>query len=79
MEREVSGSSQEDSKRLDDRGSIAMGIAVICLLFLIETVVAHQTTPNALSPLVWSVLGGVGAVSMVLAAVWRTRAKRLGT
>jgi|GEM_PF-4914148 len=56
-----------------------MGIAVICLLFLIETVVAHQTTPNALSPLVWAVLGGVGAVSAVLAAVWRAKARRLST
>ena len=73
-----SGQLGADAKRLRDRGSIAMGMAVICLLFLIETVVAHQTTPNALSPLVWSVLGCVGIVSVVLAAVWRARAKRLG-
>jgi uncharacterized membrane protein YdcZ (DUF606 family) len=85
MEREMSGSTnpldgdgRAAIKRLRDRASIALGIGVICLLFLIETSFAHRTYPSAASPFVWAVLGGVGAISFVLAAVWRARAGRSG-
>jgi uncharacterized membrane protein YdcZ (DUF606 family) len=69
--------AKDDPKRLRDRAAIALGIGVICALFLVETSFAHRAYPSAASPLIWGLLGGVGAVSFVLAAVWRARARRL--
>ncbi len=55
---------------------LCLGGAVICVLFLIETFVAHQSRPNAASLYAWSVLGAVAAILLVLAAYLQLRAKK---
>lgn len=55
------------------RSSLALGIFVIALLFLMETAVVHQRLPNAASPLIWSILGGVAA--MAFGCFWWFRSK----
>jgi hypothetical protein len=51
------------------RSRLAGGMALICLLAVAETVVAHQARPNPLSVWVWAVLGCAGALALV-AALW---------
>jgi hypothetical protein len=63
-------------KALDRRAKIAFGVAVICGLFLAETLVAHRTTPHPASPLIWSLLGGFALVALVLGVVWHRQARR---
>ncbi len=63
-------------KALDRRAKLAFGIAVICGLFLTETVVAHRTTPHPASPFIWGALGTVAGLALVLGAVWHRRARR---
>jgi hypothetical protein len=57
------------------RSRIAFGICVICGLFLTETIVAHRTTPSPASPVVWTLLGTVAAVSLVVALWSRAKAR----
>ncbi len=52
---------------------LCLGGAVICVLFLIETFVAHQSRPNNASPYAWSILGAVALVLLVLARPGSTR------
>lgn len=54
---------------------LCLGGAVICVLFLIETFVAHQSRPNSASPYVWSVLGAISFVLLVLAAWLQARSR----
>jgi hypothetical protein len=63
-------------KTLDRRAKLAFGLAVICGLFLAETMVAHRTTPHPASPLIWGVLGTVAVTALVLGAWWHRRARR---
>lgn len=65
-------------KALDRRAKLAFGVAVICGLFLAETLVAHRTTPHPASPVIWSVLGSVAGAALVLGALWHRRARRRG-
>ncbi len=65
-------------KALDRRAKLAFGLAVICGLFLAETLVAHRTTPHPASPLIWTRLGTVAGVSLVLGLWWHRRARRPG-
>jgi hypothetical protein len=59
------------------RSRIAFGLAGVCVMFLIETRVAHGVTPHPASPLVWAVLGTV--LLLLASAWWRYQAARSGT
>lgn len=60
------------------RSKIALGLAMICGLFLVETTFAHRVHPSPLSPRVWGALAGVGLGCLVFAAfsAWRARNTR---
>lgn len=57
------------------KAKLAFGFAIVLLLFLGETVVAHQMLPNPASPYVWALLGG-GALACLGLAAWFRRASR---
>jgi hypothetical protein len=59
----------------DKRSKLALGVAVICGLFILETLQANRVSPNPHSPLVWAVLGGVGVGALVYAAWCRRRSR----
>jgi hypothetical protein len=61
-------------KALQRKAQIALGIAVICGLFLLETFVAHRTTPSPVSWLVWSLLGSSAVAALCLGAWFSYRA-----
>ena len=61
------------------RSQLCFGVAVICGLFLVETAVAHRSVPHPASPIVWGVLGLVGAGAVVAGIVCRLRARRAST
>lgn len=65
-------------KALDRRAKLAFGLAVICGLFLAETMVAHRTTPHPASPLIWTLLGGTAVAALALGLRWHHRARRPG-
>jgi hypothetical protein len=60
---------------LKRRARIALGIAVVALVFLGESVVAHRVAPHPASPWVWTVLGvtGIGALAYALGCALRLR------
>lgn len=51
------------------KASIALGICLISAVLLLETVFAHHRLPNAASPYIWAVLGGV-AVAALACHLW---------
>ena len=57
------------------RASLAFGVAVIALLFIVETSFAHRRSPHPASPWIWAVLAVVGVVSLGvgLGCQWRAR------
>lgn len=59
------------------KSKIALGLAVICLVFLLETSVAHRTTPSPASPYVWSGLG-LTALGCLVYALWAHRKSKTG-
>jgi hypothetical protein len=61
---------------LDRRAKLAFGVALICGLFLVETAVAHRSTPHAASVFIWAALGAVAVGALVLGAVWHRRARQ---
>ena len=70
----------DKAKRLDrtwlDRSRIALGIGVINLVFLVETINVDRITPNPASPVVWTVLGLIGGGSTACALWCRSKARR---
>jgi hypothetical protein len=70
----------DKAQRLDrtwlDRSRIALGIGVITLVSLVETVNIDRITPNPASPVVWTVLGLIGAASLACAVWCRSKARR---
>lgn len=58
------------------RSQLCFGVAVICMLFLVETAVAHRSVPHPASPIVWGVLGLVGMGAVVAGVACRLRARR---
>jgi drug/metabolite transporter (DMT)-like permease len=54
------------------KARIGLGFFVICLVFLLETTVAHQTRPHPASPFIWAGLG-LTAVACLLYAAWAHR------
>ena len=56
------------------RANNALGILMLSLIFLFETVVADHKTPNPASPFVWSVLGLVAVASLIAYCWYRFKA-----
>jgi tellurite resistance protein TehA-like permease len=57
------------------KARIFLGLAVVLLLFVSETFVAHHRLPNPASPVVWTVLGLGVLVCLALAALFHARSK----
>lgn len=62
----------EDAKR----AKIALGLALVQLLFIGETAVAHRHMPSPASPVVWTLLGAGTALCLGLAAWFHLRSRR---
>jgi peptidoglycan/LPS O-acetylase OafA/YrhL len=60
------------------KSQLAFGIALICILFLLETWNADRQMPNPASPLIWAVLGTIAAVALVATAWFRHKARPPG-
>lgn len=67
---------EEDAATLLRKSRIAWGLGVICLLFLLETWNADRLMPNPASPVVWGVLGTLGALACAAGTWWGWRARR---
>ncbi len=57
------------------KAKLFLGFAVVLLVFLSETVVAHQRRPNPASPYVWGLLGLGALVCLALSARFHARSK----
>ena len=66
------------SREWTRRSQLCFGVTLICVLFLVETAVAHRSVPHPASPIVWGVLGLVGVGALVAGVVCRLRARRAG-
>jgi hypothetical protein len=69
------GDSETMRNEFKRKSAIALGIGLICGVFLLETSFAHQVMPNPASPYVWSLLGAVGVIALALSVYWRVKAR----
>jgi hypothetical protein len=60
---------------LKRKSAMALGVSLICLLFFLETAFSHRAMPSPASPVVWSLLGVVGAVALALSIYYRWKAR----
>ena len=58
------------------KARLCLGLAIVLLVLLSETVVAHQRLPSPWSPWVWGGLGLGVALSLGLAAWFHRRARQ---
>lgn len=60
------------------RAKIALGFAIVCGVFLLETALAHRTHPSPLSPYVWAALAatGLGCLVFSVFSAWRAKNPR---
>ncbi len=58
------------------KSQLWFGIALICILFLLETWNADRQMPNPASPVIWAVLGTVAVVALALAAWFHHKARK---
>lgn len=63
------------TRGLHDRTCITFGIALICVLLLLEAVTAHLRLPHPASPWVGVVLGGMGLAELAVGRLWQRRAR----
>ena len=66
-----------EAAELRRKSAIALGIAVISFVFIVETSIAHRAMPSPHSPIVWTVLGVTLLGGVVMAAWFRRRAREL--
>ena len=60
----------------DRKARLALGVAVICLFFLLETWNADRFSPHPASPFIWAALGTVAVVAIGLALWFRHLSRR---
>ncbi len=63
------------SSALERRANNALGICLICVVFALETVVAHHHQPNPASPFVWAALGSTAVACLFYYLKHRPRSR----
>lgn len=72
-----SDDAAREAAELRRKSAIALGIAIISLVFIVETSIAHRAMPSPHSPIVWTVLGVTLLGGVIMAAWFRRRAREL--
>jgi hypothetical protein len=57
------------------RSRIAYGLSLVCLMFVLETAVAHRSAPQPASAWIWGGLGLGALAGLLLGWLWGRRAK----
>ena len=60
------------------KSQIAFGVALICIVFLVETAFAHRKMPSPASPVIWAALGTVAACAVAYGLWCRHCARMVG-